>query len=190
MMDEQEQYPQGYDKQAQDLSVNDYTTESALRIRLDTSMLKMQIKQFLEGKQESIQRNKQGNLLVKLESTGKAMANEIGIQRIMSYIEHFVNAHTFQGNIKEDKHEIMMERTRVELACILAVNMYDYGIDEEELELITDNVCNLIENTSTRPINNEERKSFVGTVIHSESSQANYAKQKSEGLWAKLKIGK
>jgi hypothetical protein len=187
---EEEQYPSGYDKQAQDFSVNDYTTDSALKVRLDTSMLKMQILNFLEGKQETIERNDDGNLIARVKPTGSPMANKIGIQRIMSYIEHFVNAHTFQGNLKAEVHEIMMERTRQEFSSILATNMYAYGIAEDELELITDNVMNLIENTSTRPINNEERKSYVGTVIHSESSQANYAKQKSEGIWAKLKIGK
>ena len=189
-MGEEEQYPTGYDKQAQDLSVGEYTTDSALKTRLDTTMLKMQILNFLEGKQESIERNHDGNLIVRIKPTGSPMANKIGIQRIMSYIEHFVNAHTFQGNIKEDVWELIIMSARQEFTNNLAKNMHAYGIEENELDLLSDNVMNLITLTSSRPIGNEERKSYVGTVIHSESSQANYAKQKSEGIWAKLKIGK
>lgn len=189
MMAEEEQYPTGYDKQSQDFSVNDYTTDSALKIRLDTSMLKMQIQNFLEGKQESIERNNQGNLIVRIKPTGAPMANKIGIQRIMSYIEHFVNTHTFQGNVKAENYEIIMETARQEFSNNLATNMYYYEIDENELNLITDNVMNLIMFTSSRSINNEERKSYVGTVIHSENSQANYA-QKKGGIWDKFKIGK
>lgn len=187
---EEEQYPSGYDKQSQDLSVDSYTTDSALKTRLDTTMLKMQIQNFLEGKQESIERNNDGNLIVRIKPTGMPMANRIGVQRIMTYIEHFVNSHTFQGNLKEDIYYILMEKATQEFSNNLAKNMHTYGIDENELDFITDNVMNLIIQTASRPINNEERKSYVGTVIHSESSQANYAKQKSEGIWAKLKIGK
>lgn len=185
---EEEQYPTGYDKRSQDISVDSYITETALKIRLDCSMLKMQIQNFLEGKQESIERSRDGNLLIKVKPTGKKMANDMGIQRIMSYVEHFVNPHVFQGNLEREQYEIMMERTRQEFALILATNMYEYEIEEDELELITDNVLNLIENTTTRSIDNEERKSFVGTILHSENSQANFAQNKKDTIWSKLKI--
>jgi hypothetical protein len=190
-MAEEEQYPDMFtNKNSQDISVDSFTTESALKIRLDCTDLKMQILNFLEGKQESIDRNKDGNLITRTQKIGKAMANPRGIQRIMSYIEHFVNPHAFQGNFEREQYNIIMERTRQEFSNILATNMYDYDINEDEMELITDNAMNLIETSSSRLIDNEERKSFVGTIMHSENSQANYAQKKNEGIWGKFKIGK
>ena len=186
---EEEQYPDRYNTHAQDMNVDAYTTETALRIRLDTIPIKYQIQMFLEGKQESIEKNQAGNLVKITKDRGIPMANAIGIQRIMSYVESAINSQVVQGNLKQDQYEWFMMRTRKELARHLFVNMYDWGIKEEEYPLISDMICLLIELFVSRVVNNEERKSYANFMSHFENSQSGFS-QKKETLWNKMGIGK
>jgi len=183
-----EEMPERYSTQAQDMNVEAFTNETALRIRLDSTQLKYQIQMFLEGKQEMIRRE-HGQLVSIQKTTGTPMANKQGIQRIMSYIEADINSQVVQGNFKIDQYELFMERTRKELAKHLLINMYDWGIKQQEFPLIADMVCSMIELFVSRVINNEERKSYANFMTHLENSQAGFNERKS-GLWQKLGLGK
>lgn len=183
-----EEYPQNYSTNANEMSVDAYTTETALRIRLDTSPLKYQIQMFLEGKHEAIERNTYGQLVTVQRPKGEPLANKIGVQRIMSYLESVINSQVVQGNFALDRYEWFMERTRKELARHLFVNMYSYGITQEEYPLIVDMICSMIELFVSRVINDLERKSYAGWMIHHENTQAHG--QEKKGLWSRLGIGK
>lgn len=178
-----------YNTHAQDVNVEQFTNETALRIRLDTTQLKYQLQMFLEGKQESIQRNNMGNLITVTKNRGTPMANDIGIQRIMSFFETAVNSQVVQGNLQDDQYEWFMQRCRQDLNRHIFVNMYNYDISQEQYGLIVDMICNTIELFISRTIRNEERKSYANFMSHFENTSASQ-NQKKDNIWSKLQIGK
>lgn len=188
-MNEQEQYPEQYEqKHYQDMNVEAFTNESALRMRLDSTQLKYQIQLFLEGKIEKIVRE-EGILKTELRPLGTPMVNDEGVQRIMSYIESVINSQVVQGNLKLDQYEWFMQRTRKELAKHIFVNMYRWGIREQEFPLIVDMLCSMIELFVSRLINNEERKSYANFMSHFENGQAGYNTGKKSNLWQRIGMG-
>lgn len=180
-MDDPSQYQQVSSNQ---MSVEAFTTETALKYRLDTAPLKYEVQMFLEGKTEMLRRDDDGRLITIQEDKGRCLANDIGIQRIMAKLAFILNSQNVQGNLTMEKYEIFMERTRRSLAKHVFVNMYDYEIDEKEFDFIVDNIIDAIELFVSRTINDQERKSYVGWMVHNEQSQAGTTKK--SGIWDRL----
>lgn len=158
------QYQQSQQTQ---MSVDAYTTESALRYRLDTEQLRHEIRLFLQGKTEELQR--QENRLVQVtKDVGRRLANDVGIQRIMARLAFILNSSVVQGNLTTDRYEVFMERTRKSLAKHVFVNLYDYDIKEEEYDFVVDNIMDAVELFVSRTINDGERRSYTGWMIHNE----------------------
>jgi len=177
-----------YQTHAQDMNVEQFTNETALKIRLDTAPLIYQLQLFLEGKNEQLA-NQNGNLVTILKDKGSPMANEVGIQRILSLIQTIINAQMVQGNLKEDRYDWFMMRFRRDLNKHVFVNMYKYDVCQEEYGFIVDMICNAVELFVSRTINNKERDSYANFMSHFENATAGQS-QKKDSIWNKLQFGR
>ena len=147
-------------------AINNY---NLLQLRLDPSNLISEIKMFLKAEIEAVDQDSEGNIRRKVIPVGLPKANEKGIASILNWIHVTVNPQVVQGNFPADKQGMspMYERYIMEfqkdLGDMIYINMYDYGINENEAQAIIDAVMNLIKPFMTRLIDNKERESYGDT---------------------------
>lgn len=143
---------------------------NALRIRLDTEELLNRIEFFLRGKRQQVLQTKTGDLVSQEVGSGTALANEEGVQAIMSWVSMIINPQTVQGNFPADRHgySITYEQSiynfRLNFGTDIVLNMPGWDIKEENAEGIIDRVCQVVEIFLSRCIDNEERKSYSETM--------------------------
>lgn len=160
-------------------AINDF---NALKIRLDTQPLIDRLEVYLKGEKEGIVQDEEGNIRnIKVE-VGKPLANQKGIQNIMSWVMGIVNTQTVQGNFPVDKHgysfnyEQEICEFREQFGFDLVLNIYEWEVNEDEAEGIIDRACQTVRVFLSRCIGNEERKSYGETMRTIES---NLTRQKS-----------
>ena len=142
-----------------------YQDFSALQLRLDTQKLHKDIWNFLKGSIiiQTYNPNTQESNEVELQS-GHALANEEGIQNILSFIVGTCNSHTVQGNTdKAELYEILYTMN-IQLAQMLTMNSTKWGIDKKNRRHIINTLIHMLHLFLSRTINNEERKSYVSLV--------------------------
>lgn len=179
-----DEYDAQQDKLMTSVTSEQFTTESALRVRLDTLPLKFQIRNFLEGKEEKLERVK-GRLEPVIRQTSNRMMNDKGIQRIMSYIESKINSQVVQGNTDDEQYQLFMYRTRRDLNRHLFKEMWEYEIREDDYPFICDMLSDMIELFVSRTVKDKERLSYYNWLAHSENAGISQAKQKA-GLWQRI----
>ena len=139
-----------------------------LQIRLDTSNLLNEAKMYLNAEIEMIIQDASGYRRT-VESIGVPKANKRGIASILNWMQMVVNPHVVQGNFPITKegispmYEQYIMEFQINLGDIIYINLYDYDINETEAQGIIDAIMNLIVPFMTRPIGNEERKSYGET---------------------------
>ena len=133
---------------------------SFMMMRLDTRALVKDIKNFLASKEVYLKQDDKGEFYEEEEKIGRPLANEEGIMKICNIIRMRVNHHVAQGNFKEDHYWQFIMRARKELTETIIMKCYDWEIDDSDLNTVIDEICALIEAFLTRPIGNEERKSY------------------------------
>lgn len=152
----------------------DYTTTSALLIRLETSHLIENIELFLRGAKIVIQQDEKGKIRSKQVSMGTAKANDKGIQSILNHVQLILNPQVVQGNFYVDGsgHSSMYEDyvfwARIELTTALVHNTYNWEINEDDIDIMIDSIMAAIEPFMTRLIGNKERESYAATMKHME----------------------
>lgn len=137
-----------------------YNTDSILRIRLDTQQVIQQIEYFLKGKITRVTFDEQQQPIEKEIKIGTELANEQGIQAILSFATSVINPQVVQGNYEWDTWREEISWCREQLAKDVFVNHDDWGIDPKNINLICNTVMNSIKPFLTRLVNNEERKSY------------------------------
>lgn len=138
-----------------------YTSESILRIRLDTQQLIQQTEYFLKGKMARIIFDDEGRPREQIVTTGPPLANEKGVHAILAYLTATVNAQVVQGNYEWDVWRQEISWCRQQLAIDLFVNHDDWEIAPQNLNLICNVVMNQIKPFLTRLVNNKERESYA-----------------------------
>jgi hypothetical protein len=133
---------------------------SFMLMRLNTSPLVEDIKNFLQSKEKIIKQDKEGEFYEEEKQIGLPLANPEGIMRICNLVRMRVNHHIVQGNFKEDHYWNFVSRARREITETIVKKCYDWDIDDSNLNMVIDEICALIEGFLTRTINNEERKSY------------------------------
>jgi len=142
---------------------------SALKMRLDVQHLHEKIEYFLRGYQYNIKLI-DGRPNVEKVKMGEQLANEKGIQNIMSWITMSINTQTVQGNFPADKHgysvtyEQAIKSFRLNFGDNLILNLYKWDVDEDQAEGMIDRICFMFEAFLSRCIENKERESYSETI--------------------------
>lgn len=164
-----------------------YTNNSALQMRLETLTLINTMEDFLSGTQETIATDELGQMVVvKAQNAGEPKANSEGIYGIIGYLRSVINSQTVQGNFTKDYYMQYLERLHVNLAGIIITNRIEWAIRVEDVRLIINVVMNLCAPFLSRTVDNKERESYPGTIVHSESGSQTSQSGSSGGLFSGL----
>lgn len=144
-------------------SMQQPSDSSAIKIRLDSDPIKRRVEIYLRGMQEVRQQNPEtGEWEIEVIEIGEPKANSMGIQQILSTLEMTINSQTVQGYFERDEYHKILEEMHEDLAIDLWINMYKYGINEEEYDGIVSNIMRFVRLFLSRTIDNTERKSYQG----------------------------
>lgn len=143
----------------------------ALQIRLNTSPILAQIEQYLKGEYIMLLVDqKTQRPIEKLVSTGEPLANRLGIQRIMSYLQGIFNPQVVQGNYSEEMYNHYLWKHRRALAKDIVLNITRYGINPDDVNGLMDRIFSMIEPFLSRMLENKERESYAQTIKSVESN--------------------
>lgn len=140
-----------------------------LQLRLDTSDIINQAKMYLNAEIEMVTQDSTGNFKREVIPVGVPKANKKGIASILNWLQMTVNPQVVQGNFPMAKdgtssmYDSYIYEFQVDLMDMLMVNLYNYEIEEDEIQSIVDAMMNLIKGFMTRPIGNKERESYGET---------------------------
>ena len=142
-----------------------YQDFTALQLRLDTQKLHKDIWNFLKGT-IVIQHYNARTEEVREEvlQTGQALANEEGIQNILSFVVSVCNSHTVQGNTEKNELYTLLYTVNIQLAQQLTMNANKWGIDKKNRRHIINSIVHLLHLFLSRTIDNKERESYVSLV--------------------------
>ena len=156
------------------MSSNDnYTNVSALMIRLDTRPILDDFELFLRGKRQIVHKNSDGSYKIESINVGKRKANDLGIQALVNRVCLILNTAIVQGNYKLEKYNFEISQIRQSIATTLMVNLYKWGIEEDDYQEIIDSIMTAIKAFLSRLIENKERDSYDKTLRTFESSSIN-----------------
>jgi len=148
-----------------------YNTPSAIEIRLDTDGILEKLERWLSGKKSILKTNPDGSVDVVFEKLGLPKANEEGVNSILSLITSVFNSQFVQGNFtNEDRYDMFIEEFHDSVLWNCWINMFDWGIKENDYELIVDEIVHAMIGFSSRLIGNKERDSYENTIRTIESS--------------------
>lgn len=139
-----------------------------LQIRLNTQTLIDDVELFLRGYRPVATGDPENP--VSVTKIGEPLANNMGVQGILSFMIMAVNTHTVQGNYTEERYVDTIVWIRKELAYILTLNTEKWGISTYNRVLICDSLMNLIKPFLSRLIANKERESYAQTMVRTETS--------------------
>lgn len=151
-----------------------------LQIRLDTSNILEQAKLFLNSEAEIIKEDGEGKLLHQVVKLGPPKANKRGTAGILNWLQMIVNPQVVQGNFPVTKggespmYNMFIEECQKDFGDFLMVNLYNYDIDDDEIQGIIDGIMNLIKAFMTRLIGDRERASYGQTFKTIESNRSSF----------------
>jgi|SRR6056297_131598 len=154
-----------------------YTNQNAVQnstfmeLRLSTRDLLKKIEYFLSAKRKVLIQEGE-TLKESYEKFGEPLANSEGINNILHIIGLRVDSHVVQGNFEEDHYWEFIARARRELRDQVVINCYDWGINDNKIELVIDTIMAFIEPFMTRTIDNKEREGY-GIQIQSRETLGN-----------------
>ncbi len=172
-MNELEQQQMEYTQYQANSRVNHgYAEASALQIRLDTQRTIKNFELWLRGGKMDLKINPlTQNITTEPTYYGEPKSNELGIQSLLSLIGMILNPQAVQGNWDEpDQYYRYIERVQDSIDDSLLINCYDWQVKDEDIELISDTMMNLIIPFATRMLDNKERESYAKTIHTNESN--------------------
>jgi hypothetical protein len=147
-----------------------YANESSIKIRLDVSNLLKDIELDLRGKMITYSQDENTGRIEKIEVTvGDPKANDKGVQTIMKCVKSIINVASIQGNLEKDQYQDFLYQLNLDLNELIFVNMFKFGISDEDYKGIIDDILNLAFLVISRTIDNKERESYSQTVKHTEN---------------------
>ena len=156
-------YTEGAGEQSS-FSNEGYNNLSIIQIRLDTTQILKDIKNYLKGKRLAIGQNTDGSYYEKEEASGIPLLNEQGVQSILSYMSGLINSSVVQGNYTKEQYLDHLDRIHGSITRQIIINRESWSLAQENMELVCDYLLNLIEPYMSRLIENKERDSFASTM--------------------------
>lgn len=135
-----------------------------LEIRLQTADILNKIELYLRGKRQK-ESYEDGKTIIEDIVYGAPMANELGIQSIMSFLELLLNPHTVQGNFKTESHfNGYIQEVHEGLIQNIIINRDKWDITINQVSCIVDGIMNFVQPFYTRLLDNKERESYTDTL--------------------------
>ena len=152
-------------------------------LRLDTNPLLTQIEAHLRSAKPVYRADEYGNTEVQYQTVGEALANDFGINIIMSICRMHINSQVVQGNFNKDEFWESTAEFIENFAQSVITNRHNWGIKINNVKTIIDNVSMVIEKFASRTVNNLERESynrstFQQTQVHKKRP---FFKRREEG---------
>lgn len=138
---------------------------SYIQMRLDLQRIHEKVLNYLEGtiKIDAVDPTT-GMITQKITKKGKPLANELGVQNILSFVTQVVNEHTVQGNTEKEELNHFLMSMHKHLAQMMLFNSYDWGIEKKHRAHIVREVMYLCKFVLSRTIENKERESYAPTI--------------------------
>ena len=152
---------------------------TALQIRLDTSSVMNEIKDFLGGETTDLYVSNDGKIVEQSKSIGEPLANQIGRQCILSQVRAIFNSQVVQGNFEMQQYEQYIYEINVNLVESLIINCERWEIEPDNIDVITNFIMSLAVPFCTRMIDNLEREGYKDTIRTVESNTL----QQKNGIW-------
>lgn len=147
-----------------------FNTANIIQVRLDCNPVYEQVERFLYGATPSMVRDENNKPRRVYLDTGFKKCNDLGIQVILNKITSLLNSQTVQGNLKENRYELLVSEFRESFMDVVVMNCYEYEIKDEDLNFLIDYVMDCIEIFLTRTIGDGERNSYTQTLKSIESN--------------------
>ncbi len=173
MDDYQQQEQMAYNSQGRTNINYGYAEASALAIRLDTQKTIKSFEMWLRGGKLDLNVNpKTHQVESNIVYFGESKSNESGIQSLISLLSMILNPQSVQGNWDdEEQYYRYISRVQDSIDNALLINCYDWQVRDEDIELISDTMMNLIIPFATRQLDNKERESYAKTIHTNETNQ-------------------
>lgn len=162
---------------------NDYGQATAITMRLDTRPLLDDIELWLRGSRILVNTDEDNNLKYEKVDFGTPKANDIGVQSILSMVSSVFNSQFVQGNWKEDRYEDFIFEFHDSLLWNTWINLYDWGVAEDDYEVVVDHIMHCMIGFASRLIGNKERESYAPTM---RSVETMHTKESGGGSIASL----
>lgn len=164
-----------------------YMQSNVLELRLETQKIVEDIELYLRGAKIVIERDDRGRYSSKSVSLGTRKANDLGIQGILTTVTAMMNAQVVQGNFmvasgKSEPYEAYIEEVNINLATNIVNNCCNWEVQDDDIDVIIDFIMSMLIPFMSRLINNEERRSYVGTIQHQQRSITAEEQPKKKGL--------
>tara|TARA_R100000664_G_C2750848_1_gene138169 strand:+ start:240 stop:788 length:549 start_codon:yes stop_codon:yes gene_type:complete len=146
-----------------------YVNPTFINLRLNTQDMIEHFKNFLSAKESVVKRDEHGNYMEVTRIVGKPLANDEGITAIVNMVLLRSHHHCIQGNFDREHYWENLCKSRKEISQHIIMNCYHWGIEDNKLNYIIDNVLDFLEKVISRLIDNEERKSYMQQFVSKES---------------------
>lgn len=132
-----------------------------IRLRLDTQKLHTDILNYLQGTTTVLKYDENvGTYVENVISSGVPLANQQGIQAILSFVVSVINTHTIQGNFQRNDYIKILKVAELQFAEWLALNYDDWGINPNNRDHIIDTIMTMVQLVLSRTVDNKERDSY------------------------------
>ncbi len=150
-----------------------FVSESALQMRLGTDELLNDLSNHLRGYEVAYFKDDKGKIQTKKDKIGESLVNEIGHQALIAKAKSIINSAIAQGNLTDDRYSLKISMMRQDLAYNLVNNQEVWEVKDRSLAVISSLITDALQLFLTRPINNEERRSYNNTMNINETTNQN-----------------
>lgn len=145
------------------------SSEGVIKLRLDTGRLLTELELFLKGQKIVPNINAQGQQELLVQDSGERLVNDRGIQAILLTLSQTINSQGVQGNWKPEYFEQFVAEVDFNFSCDLWVNMRNWDVKLENYNVVCNAFMNLVQQFTSRIIDNKERESYGLSMKTSES---------------------
>ena len=152
-------------------------SEGVIKIRLDTSRLINDMEMFLKGVKTSMFFNPETQQTqIVTTNVGIPLMNDYGIQCTLMTVNQVINSQGVQGNWTLDYFKQFVCETDITFSKNLWVNLKKWGVELTNYNVICDAFIGLVQEYSSRIIENKERESYGMSMKTTESVVQNQAR--------------
>lgn len=150
---------------------------TAIKYRLDTEQLLNKMEMFLRSSKIG-GKEVNGEWVEEMVRVGRPLMNEDGVQSIMGYLNMTIGPHNVQGNLDWDRYDALIYEINVYLAENVMANLVNWGVREEDYNLIVDTIMTTLQLFLSRTVNNGERLSYGQSMMTKEMNVVNGPEKK------------
>jgi len=158
-------------------SMNRGLEPSVMKYRLDTEPQLMKLELFLRSA-KIIEKEMNGEIVQEMVQVARPLCNEEGIQALMGYMNWVFGPHTVQGNFQREGYNKLIYEINIYLAEIIATNMINWDIREEDYHFIIENIMTAAMLFLSRTIDNKEREGYGQSMMTKEMNVVNGPEKK------------